>query len=235
MARESTIYQMLVEDLSAAKASRFLTGLAKRSDVIYKESDAASFGDPDIHPDYAPHLNGHVRFARHQSMFLKLAADCNLESRIVYCEQNGFPSAVVKIGRFHFTDHHVNNSHEVTCLNPSLMRFQHSAVNLSLVQRSLFELPFDENKLAEATYVYGNFLHGCRGTGKTFSTDGFVHIAFPCAVDVTNTEEARAKLRYIERYDLSGVLESVVARENAKRSIAKPTIRVVVPKIKQQQ
>jgi hypothetical protein len=157
-----------------------------------------------------------------------------LESGIVKCEQNGFPSAVVKIGRFHFTDHHGFNSSEVNCLNPSLMRAQNSLINLSLTQGNLFEKPFDGKKLRGADDIYGNFIHGCRGPGTTFANYGFMRIAFPCAANVRTSEEAQKKLRYVEKYDLYEVLESVVEKENQKRSIAKPQLRVV-PKIKKEQ
>ena len=115
------------------------------------------------------------------------------------------------------------------------MRAQNSLVNVSLVQPNLFEPPFDPNKLRAADDVYGNFIYGCRGTGSTFPEYGFMRIAFPCAVDVKNAEEAQKKLRYVESYDLYDVLESVVARENEKRGIIRPAVRVAVPKLKKQQ
>lgn len=231
MTQESTLYQMLVEDLVETKASRYLKGYAQRSDIIYKEADAAS-KEKSIRPEYAPYFNGQILFYLHQTMVLKLADDCKLESRIQKCEQNGFPNAVVKIGRFHFTSHHGSSNYEVACLSPSLMRAQNSRMNLSLIQPNLFDRPFDPNKLREANNIYGNFIHGCRGPLGKFSEYGFVRIGFPCVTDAKNAEEAQKKLRYVEVYNLESVLESVMKRESEKRE-AQPKLRVV-PKIKNQ-
>src|SRR5690242_1949652 len=99
VAKESTLYEMLVEDLSEVKASRFLKGYAERSDIIYKEAHTAS-REGSVHKDYAPYFEGQLLFYLHQGMFITLAADCRLECRIVRCQQNGFPSAVLKVGRF---------------------------------------------------------------------------------------------------------------------------------------
>jgi hypothetical protein len=229
---ESTLYQMLVEDFVEAKASRFLKGYAERSDIIYKEADGAS-KEKAIRAEYAPYFNGQILFYLHQTMVLGLAEDCKLESRIQKCEQNGFPNAVVKIGRFHFTSHHGSKNYEIACLSPSMMRAQNSRMNLSLIQPNLFDRPFDPNKLREANNIYGNFIHGCRGPLGTFAEYGFMRIGFPCVADVKNVEEAQKKLRYVEIYNLYSVLESVMERESEKRSDAKPKLRVV-PKIKDQ-
>jgi hypothetical protein len=224
---------MLVEDLSEAKASRFLKDYGKRSAIIYNEAETASKDDA-IQEEFAPYYNGHLLFFLHQTMFIRLAADCKLDWDIVPCKQNGFPIPVVRIGRFHFTDHHGTTSNEVACLNPSMMRSQNSLVNLNLVQRSLFEPPFDPNKLREADDIYGNFIHGCRGGGNAFTAYGFMRIAFPCVADVKNAEEAQKKLRYVENFNLYQVLESVVTRENQNRNFVQPSVRVA-PKIKKQQ
>ncbi len=235
MTKESTLYDMLVEDVVEAKSgSRFLKGYGERSAVMYNEA-YVSARDGSVHEDFAPYYEGQLLFYIHQTMFLKLAGDCGLESWIERCEQNGFPSAVVKIGRFHFTNHHGASPYEVKCLSPSLMRAQNSNVNMSLLQGNLFEPPFDNNKLRKANDIYGNFIHGCRGTGNTFSTDGFMQIAFPCAADVENTEDALKKLRYVERYSLYGVINTVTARENERRRVALPKLRVITAKIKKQQ
>jgi hypothetical protein len=231
VAKESTLYEMLVEDLSEAKASRFLKGYAERSDIIYKEADSASKDDA-VYKDFAPWYNGQLLFFLHQTMFIKLAADCKLDWKILTCKQNSFPIPVVKIGRFHFTDHHGTSFNEVACLNPSMMRAQNSLINLSLIQPTLFEPPFDPNKLRKADDVYGNFIHGCTGTGNTFAANGFMRIAFPCVADVKNADEAQKRLRYVESYNLYNVLTSVVALEN--HTVAQPKVRVA-PKIKKQQ
>lgn len=234
MTDESTLYAMLVEDLSEAKASRFLKGYAERSNVIYNEAYNAA-RDGSVYKDFGPYFEGQILFFLHQTMFINLAADCGLQWRIDRCEQNGFPSAVVCVGRFHFTSHHGSSPYEVACLNPSLMRAQNSNLNMSLLQGRLFEQPFDVEKLRGADDIYGNFIHGCRGTGQTFATDGFMQVAFPCAENVKTVEEAQKKLRYVERYSLYQLLDSVVAREDQNRRDALPKLRVVTPKIKKQQ
>jgi len=234
MAKESTIYSMLVEDLSEAKASRLLKGYIDRSNVIYNEAYRAARED-SVYEEFAPYYEGHVLFFLHQTMFINLARDCDLKWQIKRCEANGFPIAVVYVGRFHFTSHHASSPYEVACLNPSLMRAQNSNVNMSLLQRQLFDAPFDEAKLTKADDIYGNFIHGCRGTGQTFVTDGFTQIAFPIATSVQTTEEAKRRLRYVERYSLYNVIDSVVDRENQIRRVAKPTVLAVAPKIKKQQ
>ncbi len=234
MAEESMLYRMVVDDISQVRASRFLRGYLERSDIIYKVADSLSFGDDAVHEAYAPYHNGQVRFTLHQSMFIKLAEDCKLKWEISRCPQNGFPSAVVRIGRFYFTDHYGTGSHDITCLNPSLMRSQNAEVNLRLTQGSLFEGPFDDRKLRGADNIYGNFIHGCRGTGKDFAVYGFARLAFPCATNAKTAEEAQSKLRFVETHNLYDVLESVVARENQDRS-SQRSVRIVVPKIKKQQ
>jgi len=234
MRKESTLYAMLIEDLGEATASRFLKGYGERSNVMYSEAYIAA-RDGSVYGDFVPYYEGQLLYYLHQTMFINLAADCGLPWRIQRCEQNGFPTVVVNIGRFHFTNHHGTSPYEITCLNPSLMRAQNSHVNMSLLQGHLWESPFDGRKLRQADDIYGNFIHGCRGTGKTFATDGFMQIAFPCATDVKNVEEAQKKLRYVERFDLYRVLDSVIARENENRRAASPQLRVVAPKIKKQQ
>jgi hypothetical protein len=233
VAKESTLYEMLVEDLSEVKASRFLKGYGERSAIIYNEAETAA-KDEAIYKDFEPYYRGQMLFFLHQTMFVRLAADCKLDWKIVHCKQNNFPIPVVKIGRFHFTDHHGTAFNEIACLNPSMIRSQNSLVNLSLIQRSLFDPPFDPNKLRKADDIYGNFIHGCRGGGSAFAAYGFMRIAFPCVADVKNAEDAQKRLRYVESYDLYRLLDSVLTRENQNRSVVQPSVRVA-PKIKKQQ
>jgi hypothetical protein len=229
---ESTLFNMVVEDLAEARASRFLRRYAQRTNIIYKESESRSFGDEAVHKAYQPYHYGQTRFTLHQSMFLNLAAECGIEWNIARCPQNGFPTAVVKVGRFYFTDHYGSSPHEITCINPSLMRQQASAVNLTLTQGSLFEAPFDDKKLRKAENVYGNFIHGCRGMGSTFSDYGWMRIAFPCATSAISTEEAQRSLRFVENHDLYDVLKSVVEQENRHAKLVRPKISVATPKLK---
>src|SRR5687768_6870085 len=120
----STLFNMLVEDLN----SSFLRQYAQRTNIIYKEAESRSHKDAAVHEAFKAYHYGQTRFTLHQSMFLKLAEDCGVAWHIDYCPQNGFPSAVVQMGRFFFTDHYGATSHEVTCLNASLMRKQNAAV-----------------------------------------------------------------------------------------------------------
>ena len=202
--------------------------------MIYNEAYIAA-RDGSVFREYGPYYEGQLLFFLHQTMFINLAVDCGLRWQVTRCEQNGFPSAVVYIGRFHFTSHHGSSPYEATCLNPSLMRAQNSNVNMSLLQPGLFEAPFAADKLEAADDIYGNFIHGCRGTGQTFTTDGFMQVAFPCAANVKNAEDARKRLRYVEAYTLYSLLDDVLAREEEKRKAALPQLRVVAPKIKKQQ
>ena len=161
-ASNSTLFNMLVEDLN----SPFLRQYAQRTNIIYKEAESRSFKDDAVHEAYKPYHYGQTRFTLHQSMFLKLAEDCGVSWHIEKCPQNGFPSAVIQMGRFFFTDHYGATPQEVTCLNASLMRKQNAAVNLSMVQGSLFEPAFDEAKLSKRQSAFTlNIIHGCRGYG----------------------------------------------------------------------
>jgi hypothetical protein len=113
------------------------------------------------------------------------------------------------------------------------MRQQASAVNLTLTQGSLFEPSFDDRKLRKAESIYGNLIHGCRGTGSTFSDYGFLRMAFPCATSASNAEDAERNLRFIENHDLYDVLKSVTELENQHtRAAQKRQISVATPKLK---
>ena len=112
------------------------------------------------------------------------------------------------------------------------MRQQASEVNLSLTQGNLFEA-FDDSKLRKAQSIYGNFIHGCRGTGSTFADYGFVRLAFPCATKATTAEDAEKSLRFIENHDLHDVLKSVVELETSNREQSKKReITIATPKLK---
>ncbi len=228
----TTLYSMVVEDLAEVKASRFLRRYIQRTDVIYRESEIRSFKDAAVFEAYRGYLYGQIRFALHQSMFVNLAEECGLDWNIARSPHNGFPTAVVKVGRFYFTDHYGFSPHEISCINPSLMRQQASAVNLSLTQGNLFEA-FDDRKLRKAESIYGNFIHGCRGTGSTFKDYGFVRLAFPCTTKAITVEDAEKSLRFIENHNLHDVLTSVVALENQHREQTKKReITIATPKLK---
>ena len=228
---ESTLFSMLVEDLSLAHASTFLKQYARRTAIIYKEAESRSFKDDDIHEAYKSYHYGQTRFTLHQSMFLKVAEECGIEWDIDRCPQNGFPSAVVKVGRFFFTDHYGATPQEITCLNASLMRKQSSLVNNSLIQLKLFEPAFDESKLRNAESIYANFIHGCRGVGNDFNLYGFLRIAIPCVSKAESTKDAERTLRFVENHNLHDVIAKVVEQEGQTKK-AQPTIDLAVPKIK---
>lgn len=228
---DSTLFNMLVEDLSDAHASKFLRQYAERTNIIYREAESRSYGDEAVHEAFKPYHCGQTRFTLHQSMFLKLAADCNIDWSIDRSPYNGFPTAVVKLGRFFFTDHYGLSSHEITCLSPSLMRQQASEVNLSLVQGSFFEPLFDDRKLRKAESIYANFIHGCRGHGSDFSVYGFMRIAFPCATKALSSQDIHKSLQFVESHSLYDVLASVVQKEAGVKT-AQPAISVAVPKLK---
>jgi hypothetical protein len=228
---QSTLLGMLVDDLSHAKASTFLRQYIERTSIVYKVAESHSFRDPDVHDAYKAYQYGQARFTLHQSMFLKLAEDCGLESGIDRCPQNGFPSAVIRIGRFFFTDHYGATPHEITCLNSSLMRKQSAEVNGSLIQGSLFEPAFNDAKLREADNIYSNFIHGCRGAGSDFALYGFARIAIPCVSKAKNVKEAEKTLRFVENHNLYDVLAAVVERENQNKT-AQPMVDIAIPKLK---
>jgi hypothetical protein len=221
---------MLVDDLGKTRASKFLKQYAERTAIIYKEAESRSFGDDAVHEAYKSYHCGQTRFTLHQSMFLKLADDCGIEWDVARSPFNGFPSAVVRIGRFFFTDHYSPNSDEITCLNPSLMRQQSAAVNLTLTQGSLFERSFDDDKLVTADNVYANFIHGCRGYGSDFALYGFIRIAFPCAANPQNAADAQRMLRFVEAHTLADVMAAVIAKET--EATARPSVKMATPKLK---
>ena len=230
MSENSTLFTMLVEDVCEAKASKFLKQYPERTAIIYKEAESRSFGDDAVHEDYKPYHCGQTRFTLHQSMFLKLAADCGVEWYVERSPYNGFPSAVVKIGRFYFTDHYSIKPGEVTCLNPSLMRQQNAALNLTYSQHSLFDQPFDDRKLRKAESIYANFIHSCRGHGSDFALYGMIRIAFPCAARPETVSDAQRMLQFVEDYKLTDVLAAVIKKES--ESVIRPLVKVATPKLK---
>ena len=226
-APNSTLFNMLVEDVN----SSFLRQYAQRTNIIYKESERRSFKDEAVHEAYKPYYYGQTRFTLHQSMFLKLADDCGIPWEVEHCPQNGFPSAVVPMGRFFFTDHYGATSHEVTCINASLMRKQNAAINLSIVQPNLFEPAFDDKKLRDADRVYANFIHGCRGVASDFALYGFMRIAVPCVTKEGVERINDRNIVLVENHNLYDVLAAVVERESRSK-VAEPVVDLAVPKLK---
>ena len=226
---ESTLFQMLVEDLN----STFLQEYSQRTGIIYREAHSRSFGDPAIHDAFKPYYYGQTRFALHQSMFIRVAEDCGLAQRIARSPENGFPTAVVTVGRFFFTDHYGETAQDTTYVDASLVRQQHARINLSLIQPSLFEPRFDDARLVSADHIYANLIHGARG--HDFSASGFLRIAFPCLVESTGGESADQKVRFVENYRLSTVLASILAREAGTTPAVEPRVDTAVPTIRRSQ
>jgi hypothetical protein len=164
-------------------------------------------------------------------MFLKLAEDCGITWDIEKCPQNGFPSAVVQMGRFYFTDHYGATPEEITCLNASLMRKQNAAINLDMIQPSLFAPAFDDAKLRKADRIYANFIHGCRAIGSDFALYGFLRIAVPCVTNKSDRKDIEQNVILVENHNLYDVLAAVVEREN-KNKAAEPVVDLAIPKLK---
>lgn len=226
--KQPTLFSMLVEDLN----STFLKQYDYRTGIIYRESESRSFGDEAIHECLKPYYYGQTRFTLHQSMFLKLADDCGLESEIIKSPKNGFPTPAVIVGRFCFTDHYGATAQDTTFIDASLVRQQHAAINLSLIQPNLFETPqFDDAKLINAERIYANMIHGCSGRGSDFSISGFLRIAFPCVTNPAATDEALLQVQLIKNYDLRDVLAKIIAKEAAAKA-ARPVVDIAIPKIK---
>ena len=229
VARKSTLFDMLVEDLG----SRFLREFSQRTGVIYKEAESRSFKDDGIHEDFKPYHFGQTRFVLHQSMFVRLASECGLNCEIYRCPENGFPIPKVKAGRFVFTDHYATSPDDSSCLDPSLVRQQNAMINQSLVQKDLFKPAFLQSKLrtAKPESIYANLIHGCRGGVNDFLAAGWVRIAFPYVANPNANADSQMNLVFVENHNLRDVLAAVVEREQ-QEAIARPRIDIAAPKIK---
>jgi len=221
------LFSMLVEDLGSV----FLRQFAQRTAVTYKESEGRSKHE-SVHPAFQSYYYGWTRFTLHQTMLLRLADDCKLSSSIERCPQNGFPTAVVRIGRFFFTTHYGSTPQEILHVNSSVMRKQNAGINESLVQPSLFERRFDESKLRQANNIYANLIHGCRGAAHDFNVCGFLRIAFPCAIPRTQKDISDRSIWFVENYDLNDILARVIERERIESSRLATT--AVAPRLKQE-
>lgn len=225
MSSKQTILQkMLADDLS----STFLKVFSKRMPVIYEESVSRSVKDDDfVDEALKPYYFGQTRYTLIQSLFLNVGRECRHKSRVVPCEQNGFPIPVVTIGRFHFTTHHGSDPQDMSVINASLVRKQNAVINDELVQPKLFGATFNEESLVAAQNIYANIVFGCQGTGLDFTNYGFLRIAVPFIKKVNGKD----KLIYAENHDFNEILQMVVEKERQTKE-QKPMVNIAVPKIK---
>jgi hypothetical protein len=216
---------MVVEDFGNPS---FLRELSQRIPIIYNESVSRTYNEDLIDEAFHTYHFGQERYTLSQSLFLSVARESGLEARIQRCETNGFPIAVVSVGRFDFTLHHGQTRSEINCINTSLIRRQHSAINNELIQPSLFKTPtFADDKLSEAENIYANIIEGCGGNGVSFNEYGFLRIAFPC-LKIKNGKESFV---FVENYDLYEVLRVLIENERRDEE-SKPLVDVAIPTIK---
>ena len=221
--KRSVLQNMLSEDLD----SRFLKEFSRRMPVIYQESISRSLKDDAIDEALKPYYFGQTRYTLVQSLFLSVGRECGHQAGIVYCDTNGFPIPVVSIGRFNFTTHYGYDSNDMSVLNSSLIRKQHSQINDEYVQPTLFGCAFDEQKLLAAQNIYANVIFGCRVDGMDFANYGFLRIAVPYLKKV----KGKDKLFFAENNDYFVILQMVLEKEKMTQ-VQKPTVNVATPKLK---
>jgi hypothetical protein len=223
-----TILQtMLSDDFD----SRFLRELIRRLPGIYREAETRSVNDMDVHDSLKRYAFCQSRYVLAQSMFIKIGSDSGYDTKIHNCEANGFPIAIVKIGRFFFTLHHSSQADEDVVLGSSLIRQQCSVINYSLIQPGLFD-QLDDSELVSAQRIYGNLIFGTRAGTTDFRQYGFLQIAVPFVKSVQNKKGVMTdRLFYAEKCDLNIILGMVVQREAASRKI-QPQLKPAMPTIK---
>lgn len=225
MDKDKKLFGMLLEDFANPN---FLRELSQRIPIIYGESVSRSYGDDLVDGAFHSYHFGQERYTLSQSLFLNAARGVGLKTRIDRCESNGFPIAVVSAGRFDFTFHHGQTHNEINCINTSLIRRQHSAINNELLQPSLFSAPsFNDNKLSNAESIYANIIEGCGGNGVSFNEYGFLRIAFPCL----QMKAGKETFSFAENFDLYEILQVLIENERRAEE-AKPMVDVAIPTIK---
>jgi hypothetical protein len=224
MEEKSELFGMLVNDFGNPK---FLREFSQRMPIIYSESDSRSNSDDLVSESFKKYYFGHSRYILSQSVFFDVAQEIGVNCKIKKCESNGFPIAIVSFGRFHFTLHYGQTPNEITCMNTSLIRKQHSAINSKLVQPSLFGgSDLDITKLSQAENIYANIIHGCRGKADSFAENGFLRIAIPCL-------ESGKKFIFVENVNLFDVLQMLIDRDNDNQNNqAQPMPNTAMPKIR---
>ncbi len=217
---------ILLSMLSADLSSTFLKVFSQRIPVIYQEAISRSVKDDAIDNSLKRYYLGQTRYALAQSMFLNVSRECGHQTDIDECETNGFPIPKITIGRFSFTLHHGTNPNEMSVINASIIRQQHSAINDEIIQPKLFGATFNEHKLAMSENIVGNIIFGCRMNSGDFAKYGFLRIAVP----YLKKTRGKDKLCFAENLDFFDVLKMVVGREQQEQQ--KSIINVAVPKIK---
>lgn len=220
----------ILEMLSEGLGSRFMMDFARKIPNIYQESKSRSIDDDDVDMSLKSYYFGHTRYTLIQSLFLSVGRECGYDARAVPCESNGFPIAVVTIGRFRFTVNHGDSSDEQKVAHASLIRKQNSAINDEYMKPRLPGLPapqFDAEKLWAATNIVAEIIYGCPTGVSDFSAHGFLRIAVPALRKVRDKEVVfhAASYRYAE------VLQTVRDREKAEMD-RKRIINVAKPKLK---
>ena len=225
METRDKLFNMVVE---AFGSPNFLRAFSQRIPIIYGESKSRTYDEDLVDEAFHTYHFGQERYTLSQSLFLSVAREFGLGTRIQRCETNGFPIAVVSVGRFDFTLHHGQTRSEINCINTSLIRRQHSAINNELIQPSLFRTPtFNDDKLNDAETIYANIIEGCGGNGISFSEYGFLRIAFPCL----HIKDGKESFVFVENYDLHDVLRVLIENEHRDEEV-KPLVDVAIPKIK---
>lgn len=225
MESNKKLFNMVVEDFGSPN---FLREFSQRMPIIYNESSSRTYGEDLVDEAFYTYHFGQERYTLSQSWFLSAAREAGLNTRIDRCESNGFPIAVVSVGRFDFTLHHGLTRSEINCINTSLIRRQNSAINNELIQPSLFRTPsFDDDKLSGAERIYANIIEGCGGNGVSFNEYGFLRIAFPC-LEMKNGKESFV---LAENYDFYDILKVLIENERRNEE-AKPMVNVAIPTIK---
>lgn len=224
---KTVLLDMIVEDLG----SSFLKRLYGRMPAVWNEAMDRSITDNYTHEALKRYAFGQARYFLVQSLFLDVGQECGYESRIIPCDQNNYPIAIVQAGRFIFTAHYTFNPTEKYALNSSFTRQQHSAINNAYVHRAqqpLFGPTFDVSKVSAATEVRANILFGCGGIGLDFENHGFLRIAIPSVEPAKGNGEG--KVLFVENHDCRDVLLLITKKEQQVK--AKPVINVATPQIK---
>lgn len=229
MAVKSELFGMLVEDFGNPK---FLREFSQRMPIIYSESASRSTSDDLVSEPFKKYYFGHSRYILSQSVFVDIAEDSGIDYKINRCDSNGFPIALVSVGRFHFSLHYGNTPTEIACVKTSLIRKQHAAINNGLVQPSFFGdgADFNPTQLSQAKDIYANIIHGCRGKADSFDTNGFLRIAVPC---LKSNGKGSKKFIFVENVNLFDVLQVLIDRDNENQDQqAQPMPNTAMPKIR---
>lgn len=211
--------------------SKFMMSFARRMPNVYRESKSRSIDDNDVHPALKSHYFGHTRYTLAQSLFLSVGHECGYHARAEKCESNGFPIAVVTVGKFRFTVNHSDSSEGQRVPHASIVRQQTTLLNDDYMQPRLPGLPapqFDAEKLADAKVIVAEIIYGC--PTSDFAAHGFLRIGIPVIRKVKDKDV----LFYAASYRYDDVLQRIKDREKAEMD-QKRIINVAMPKLKKAQ